>query len=77
MGTDYWQDPRSRLLKIKQNNGQVSTGWTALDQKLFGGLNRGELNIFAGGCVTGETKVEIVRLFDIEEFAQTGVLNEK
>jgi replicative DNA helicase len=55
MGTDYWQDPRSRLLKIKQNNGQVSTGWTALDQKLFGGLNRGELNIFAGGSGAGKS----------------------
>lgn len=75
MGTDYFADPRSRLMKIKDKNGQMSTGWAALDQKLFGGFNRGELNIFAGGCVTGDTEVEIVRLFDISKFIETGVLN--
>ena len=49
LGTDYWADPKSRLEAIKDKNGQVSTGWPALDKKLFGGFNRGELNIFAGG----------------------------
>ncbi len=43
LGTDYWADPRARLEGIKQNNGQVGTGWPALDKKLFGGFNRGEL----------------------------------
>lgn len=74
MGTDYWADPRSRLMKIKDKNGQISTGWTALDQKLFGGFNRGELNIFAGGCVTAETEIQIVRLFDLDNFIKTGIL---
>ena len=46
LGTDYWKDPRSRLEAIKDKNGQVSTGWATLDKKLFGGFNRGELNIF-------------------------------
>lgn len=55
MGTDYFEDPRTRLLKIKSNNGQVSTGWPTLDQKLFGGMNRGELNIFAGGSGSGKS----------------------
>ena len=27
LGTDYWLDPRARLMRIKDNNGQVSTGW--------------------------------------------------
>ena len=49
LGTDYFKDPRSRLEGIKDKNGQISTGWPALDKKLFGGFNRGELNIFAGG----------------------------
>ena len=40
MGTDYYQDPRSRLLRIKDKNGQISTGWTNLDNRLFGGFNR-------------------------------------
>ena len=37
LGTDYWKDPKERLLAIKSNNGQVTTGWESLDRKLFGG----------------------------------------
>jgi archaellum biogenesis ATPase FlaH len=55
MGTNYYEDPRSRLMRIKDKNGQISTGWKALDQKLFGGFNRGELNIFAGGSGAGKS----------------------
>jgi replicative DNA helicase len=55
MGTDYFADPRARLLKIKDKNGQISTGWPSLDRKLFGGMNRGELNIFAGGSGAGKS----------------------
>ena len=55
MGTDYWADPKSRLLALKDNNGQVSTGWPSIDKKLFGGFNRGELNIFAGGSGAGKS----------------------
>ena len=55
LGTDYWRDPRARLEAIKDNNGQVSTGWESLDRKLFGGFNRGELNIFAGGSGAGKS----------------------
>ena len=55
LGTDYFADPRARLESIKDKNGQVSTGWPALDKKLFGGFNRGELNIFAGGSGSGKS----------------------
>jgi len=55
MGTDYFADPRARLLRIKDKNGQISTGWPALDRRLFGGMNRGELNIFAGGSGAGKS----------------------
>ena len=55
LGTDYWKDPKARLEAIKDNNGQVSTGWASLDKKLFGGFNRGELNIFAGGSGAGKS----------------------
>ena len=55
MGTDYFADPRARLMKIKDKNGQISTGWPGLDRKLFGGMNRGELNIFAGGSGAGKS----------------------
>ena len=55
MGTDYFADPRSRLMKIKDKNGQMKTGWDTVDKKLFGGMNRGELNIFAGGSGAGKS----------------------
>jgi len=55
MGTDYFEDPRGRLMRIKDKNGQISTGWKNVDDKLFGGMNRGELNIFAGGSGAGKS----------------------
>jgi archaellum biogenesis ATPase FlaH len=55
LGTDYFDDPRSRLMKLKSNNGQISTGWPTLDDKLYGGFNRGELEIFAGGSGAGKS----------------------
>ena len=55
MGTDYFADPRGRLLGLKDKNGQVSTGWPSMDRRLFGGFNRGELNIFAGGSGAGKS----------------------
>jgi len=55
LGTDYFESPRNRLMKIKDKNGQISTGWKAVDDKLFGGMNRGELNIFAGGSGAGKS----------------------
>jgi len=55
MGTDYFLDPRARLMKIKDKNGQLSTGWKSVDDKLFGGMNRGELNIFAASSGGGKS----------------------
>jgi hypothetical protein len=55
MGTDYFEDPRARLMALKDNNGQISTGWPAMDRKLIGGMNKGELNIFAGGSGSGKS----------------------
>ena len=55
LGTDYFEDPRARLEKLKDNNGQISTGWKVLDDKLYGGINRGEITIFAGGSGAGKS----------------------
>ena len=55
MGTDYFDDPKARLLAIKSSNGQVSTGWPMLDRLLYGGFNRGELQIWAGGSGSGKS----------------------
>ena len=55
MGTDYFEDPRARLTKLKDGNGQISTGWPSIDRKLYGGFNRGELNIFCAGSGGGKS----------------------
>lgn len=55
MGTDYFEDPRTRLTKLKDGNGQISTGWPSIDKKLYGGFNRGELNIFCAGSGGGKS----------------------
>lgn len=54
-GTDYFADPKGRLESLKDSNGQISTGWRTLDDKLYGGFNRGELNIFAGASGAGKS----------------------
>ena len=55
LGTDYFDDPRKRLENLKDNNGQITTGWKDLDNKLYGGINRGEVTIFAGGSGSGKS----------------------
>ena len=55
MGTDYWADPRARLQKMRDSNGQVSTGYPSIDKKLYGGFKRGELDIFAAGSGGGKS----------------------
>lgn len=57
LGTEYFADPRGRLMALKNNNGQISTGYKSIDNPLFGGFNRGELNIFAGGSGSGKSLV--------------------
>jgi archaellum biogenesis ATPase FlaH len=55
LGTDYYVDPADRLRNLKTLNGGTSTGWETIDTKLFGGFNKGELNIFAGGSGAGKS----------------------
>jgi len=55
LGTDYFADPRGVLERMKDNNGQITTGWKSLDDKLYGGINRGEITIFAGGSGAGKS----------------------
>ena len=57
MGTDYFADPKERLNKYFNQGGQVSTGWPQLDRVMYGGMSRGELNIFAGGSGSGKSLV--------------------
>jgi archaellum biogenesis ATPase FlaH len=55
LGTDYYTEPADRLRNLKTQNGGTSTGWQTVDSKLFGGFNKGELNIFAGGSGAGKS----------------------
>lgn len=55
MGTNYWADPAARIEKVRNNRGGTSTGWKSIDQKLYGGFNRGELNIFAAASGGGKS----------------------
>jgi len=55
LGLEYFENPKERLEWIKAQSGAVSTGWKAIDHKLFGGLNKGEITIFAGGSGAGKS----------------------
>jgi KaiC/GvpD/RAD55 family RecA-like ATPase len=57
LGTDYFSDPSARINKYFNSGGQVSTGWPTMDKILYGGMSRGELNIFAGGSGSGKSLV--------------------
>jgi KaiC/GvpD/RAD55 family RecA-like ATPase len=55
LGTDYYANPKARLEAIKEGKGQVSTGWKTVDEKLYGGFNKGEITIFAGQSGAGKS----------------------
>lgn len=55
LGTNYYADPRARLLSIKDKNGQISTGWKSVDDKLYGGVNKGEITIWCAGSGVGKS----------------------
>lgn len=55
IGTNYFEDPRERLMRIKNKNGQISTGWKSVDEKLYGGVNKGEITIWCGGSGAGKS----------------------
>lgn len=55
MGTNYFADPKERLNRYFHQGGQVSSGWPQLDRIMYGGMSRGELNIFAGGSGSGKS----------------------
>jgi replicative DNA helicase len=55
MGINYWESPEERIERVRNSRGGTSTGWKAIDQKLYGGFNRGELNIFAAASGGGKS----------------------
>lgn len=55
IGTNYFDDPLSRLERMRDRTNMTSTGWKDIDSKLYGGMNRGELTFFVGGPGTGKS----------------------
>lgn len=55
LGTDYFADPEARLTRMRERNNMVSSGWKHIDEKLYGGLNRGDITIFAGRSGSGKS----------------------
>ena len=55
LGTDYYENPADRLTTLRDRDGRTTTGWKSIDKKLYGGFNKGELNIFAGGSGAGKS----------------------
>ena len=55
LGTDYFANPLERLERMRDRTDTTPTGWKDIDQKLYGGMNRGEITFFAGGPGTGKS----------------------
>lgn len=55
LGTSYFDDPKKRIQEVLDRQDVVSTGWNALDSRLYGGFTKGTLNIFAGGSGSGKS----------------------
>jgi len=55
LGIDYFKDPKGRLEQLRDNSGTISTGYKSIDEKLYGGINRGEITIFAGQSGSGKS----------------------
>lgn len=55
LGTSYFDNPLERLNYVKNMRGAISTGWKAVDAKLAGGMNPGELTIYAGQSGAGKS----------------------
>ena len=56
LGTNIFLNPRELMDKIRQNK-TVATGWKQFDEILYGGLNKGEITIFAAGSGVGKSLV--------------------
>lgn len=55
LGLSYFDNPRTRLERMRDNSNFISTSWKTLDAKLHGGFTNGGLNIFCGGSGSGKS----------------------
>jgi len=54
VGTEYFINPEYRLERLRQNQ-NLPTGYDLLDEKLYGGIERGTLNIVCGRSGGGKS----------------------
>lgn len=55
LGLEIFKDPVSFINDLRDKDNVFTTGWKDVDDKLYGGFNPGELNIFAGAPGTGKS----------------------
>jgi len=55
LGVDYFADPKGQLEALRDRSSRISTGWKAIDNKLYGGLERGTITIWAGQSGAGKS----------------------
>lgn len=55
IGTDYFENPEERIKAILEKRSMITTGWATIDAELYGGFERGTLNIFTGGSGAGKS----------------------
>lgn len=55
LGMNYWDDPKQRLEEIRDTKPAISTGWKTIDSVLYGGFERGTLNVFAAPSGHGKS----------------------
>lgn len=55
IGTRYFDNPLDRLTVMLNDDPTESTGWTEIDELLFGGISRGEMILFSGNSGAGKS----------------------
>ena len=55
LGVNYFEEPKERLERMRDRSSMLSTGWKTIDAKLYGGLERGTITIWAGQSGAGKS----------------------
>jgi archaellum biogenesis ATPase FlaH len=55
LGSNAFEHPEEKIRSILDKGDMVPTGWTDIDKKLYGGTEKGTLNIFAGQSGSGKS----------------------
>lgn len=57
LGIDYFDNPEKRIKEMLDRSNMITTGWKELDHHLYGGIERGTLNIVAGQSGSGKSLI--------------------